>query len=282
MPAVYTGTHFVPILPTGLPIPGAKATFSISASATLQDTYTDQTLAVANTNPVVADANGVFPPIVLDPSLPNYRMTLTDANNVQKDQQDNIPSSQNTGQTFRLKSTAPFLLFEETDASAGNKKWRIRVNNEQLLIELLSDDESLSTTLLTLDRTGLTADTVLAGVVTGVFTGTLTGMTATVTGNVTYTIINNWCTLRGVFSGTSSTTGMTMTGLPAAVQPTGSAICVSCALTDNGANAGGWAKILASASTITFGKGIDNNAAGFTAAAGKGLASGWCIGYPLT
>jgi parallel beta-helix repeat protein len=56
--------------------PGAKAHFYATTTTTPQDTYTTSALNVAHANPVVADGNGVFAPIYLDPSLV-YKLTLT-------------------------------------------------------------------------------------------------------------------------------------------------------------------------------------------------------------
>jgi hypothetical protein len=56
--------------------PGAKAYFYTTLTTTPQDTYTTSALSVAHPNPVVADANGVFPAIYLNPSLV-YKLTLT-------------------------------------------------------------------------------------------------------------------------------------------------------------------------------------------------------------
>lgn len=54
----------------------------------------------------------------------------------------------------------------------------------------------------------------------GSFTATITGMTATVTGTAYYTIIGNTVILDlPALTGTSNTTGCTITGLPAAIQP---------------------------------------------------------------
>lgn len=281
MPALFVLPRQVPLSSAAALMAGAKLTFSATGTSTLQNTYSDILLTTPNANPVVADANGVFAKIYLDPSLPNYRVKLTTSASVLVYQEDDVPSNQNTGQQFRLKSTAPSLTFEETDASSNNGKWRIRAQSEQLLIELLDDSEATATPILTLDRTGTIADTVFATTVFGTFTGTLTGVSASGTGTVSYSIVGNICTLRGAFTGTSSTTAMTMTGLPAAVRPTSSAIAVPCLLTDNGATVGGWGRITASGSVITFGKGIDNNTTGFTAASTKGIASGWIMSYPL-
>jgi hypothetical protein len=134
MPALFTSPRFVALSTTNQLLPGAKLYFRQTGTSTPQNTYQDEALTVAHANPVVADGAGVFAPIYLDPSLPNYRVILTDSSDVTQAGYpiDNIPSNQNTGQTFRLKSAAPELIFEETDASAGNQKWRVRVNAEQM------------------------------------------------------------------------------------------------------------------------------------------------------
>lgn len=49
----------------GTPLPGAKASFFASGTTTPMTVYTDIGLTVAHATPVVADANGVFPPIYL-------------------------------------------------------------------------------------------------------------------------------------------------------------------------------------------------------------------------
>lgn len=49
----------------GTPLPGAKASFFASGTTTPMTVYTDIGLTVAHATPVVADGNGVFPPIYL-------------------------------------------------------------------------------------------------------------------------------------------------------------------------------------------------------------------------
>jgi hypothetical protein len=49
----------------GAPRAGALLYFYQTGTTTPQNTYTDSTLATPNTNPVVADSNGLFPPIYL-------------------------------------------------------------------------------------------------------------------------------------------------------------------------------------------------------------------------
>jgi len=54
------------------------ADFFISGTTTRQNTFTNETLGTAHTNPVVADGNGIFPPIYLDDTL-NYKVDVTDS-----------------------------------------------------------------------------------------------------------------------------------------------------------------------------------------------------------
>lgn len=156
---LYTSPHFVPLDSAGKPMPGAKLTFSMTGTSTLQNVYQDVDLTVAHLNPVTADNDGVFPLIYLDPSLPNYRATLKTAAGVQVDQQDDIPSNETTGQSLRLKSAAPEIILEETDGSLNNKKWSIRANAEVLTIDLLSDSESIRNSILQITRSGSSLNT---------------------------------------------------------------------------------------------------------------------------
>lgn len=73
----------------GQPVAGAKANFYLTTTTTRTDTYTDSALATPHDNPVIADANGKFPAIYLDPTV-TYRVILTDAADVQIDDVDPI------------------------------------------------------------------------------------------------------------------------------------------------------------------------------------------------
>lgn len=55
---------------------GAKATFYLTGTTTKTDTYTSSALSTPNANPVVADSEGVFAPIYLNPTI-TYKLTLT-------------------------------------------------------------------------------------------------------------------------------------------------------------------------------------------------------------
>jgi hypothetical protein len=62
------------------PSSGAKLFFYASGTSTFKSTFTDSTGGTANTNPVIANANGVFPAIFLDGI---FNVALKDSNDVQ-------------------------------------------------------------------------------------------------------------------------------------------------------------------------------------------------------
>jgi hypothetical protein len=171
MPALFTLPQAVALSAANQLLPGAKLYFRQSGSSTPQNVYQDIDLTVPHANPVVADGAGVFDPIYLDSSLPSYRVILTDSADVTQPGYpiDNYPSNQNAGQTYRLKSAAPELVFEETDATAGNKKVRVRLNAERLRIELLNDAEGVATELFSVGRVGTTVDDIRFTATAGFF-----------------------------------------------------------------------------------------------------------------
>lgn len=61
----------------GVTLPGAKLYFYLTGTATPQNTYSNSTLTTPNTNPVVADAGGLFSNIYLIASA-QYKVVLTD------------------------------------------------------------------------------------------------------------------------------------------------------------------------------------------------------------
>jgi len=73
------------------PLSGALLYFYRTESTTPQAIYSDLSLAIQHSNPVVADAAGEFPKIYLDSSADfAYRMSLTTASGVQLYQEDDI------------------------------------------------------------------------------------------------------------------------------------------------------------------------------------------------
>ena len=274
-------------LNVGAIVSGGKLTFSQTGTATAQNTYTDAALTVASSNPVVADSNGVFAPIYLDPSLPDYRVLLTDSADVTTYQVDDVPAGVETALNFTVTDAAPYYDLIESDASAGNGKWRIQAQGEQLLIYAANDALSVFTPVVTVDRTGTTVDTVNfaptsfqinAATIyqTGTFTPTLTGFSADPSSPTTsWALSGQTVTLRmGFTTGTSDATTFTITNLPAALTPVNAQIVPIIGLHDNTADSAAVGSILISGTTLTFGLGGDNPlGGGFTASGTKGFSN---------
>jgi hypothetical protein len=132
---------------------GDTLTFTTTGTSTPQNTYADPDLSTAHSNPVEADAEGNFPPIFLDPSLPDYRVDYKNISGVSYPGYpvDDVPSTQDQSTAYLVKGTAPTVELFETDASANNKRWRIRADGEQFLIQQ-GTDAGVWTTLMTIPR----------------------------------------------------------------------------------------------------------------------------------
>jgi hypothetical protein len=291
MPALFNLPKQVPLSSGGSLLPGSKLYFYRTATTTPQNTYQDILLATPHANPVVADSAGVFAPIYLDPSLPHYRVKLTTSADVQVYQIDDVPSNQNTAQTFRLKSTSPSIIFEETDALSANKKWKIGVNGASMTFALLDDAETTETSIFTLNRSGsvgiLTFLPALLGTInykgkevgtyqSGNFTATFTGFSSAQSAQCTYRKIGQpdgtslVCLTVPSFTATSNAATFTISNIPSGLAPN-TGCYQPIFVVNSGTAAAGVAIITAGAPTVlTFGLGA--TAAGFTAAGSKGIA----------
>ena len=98
----------------GAPISGAKAYFYLTGTTTLVNTYTTVGRTVANTNPVIADSAGRFPPIYLDPDI-TYRMQLKDASDILIADRDPIAVA--GGEVFQAESIAALRLLTTATAA---------------------------------------------------------------------------------------------------------------------------------------------------------------------
>ena len=286
MPALFVMPKAFGLTSAGAAAPGSKLTFTATGTSTPQNTYTDLALTTPSANPLIADSAGFFAATYLDPSLPAYRVKLSTSADVQIWQLDDIPSNQNTSQQFRLKAVAPSLTFEETDASANNKIWRLKANSEQLLLTILNDAEGVETTVFTFDRTGTTVDSFnfngdylqvnglpVATLNSGTVNIALTGMTGAVSGTLSWRLIGPMYVFRTntAITGTSNTTALTMTGLSGFLT-VGQTRILPTIVVDNGANSLAHASLTGSG-TLTFGLGVAGG--NFTASGTKGIPAGW-------
>ena len=98
---LFTPPRFAPVNRSGVPYAGARLTFYQAGSATLATVYQTAALfsGAAHPNPVVANANGQFPAIYLNPTAGySYKATLTDSNGTLLWSEDNIPAGPTSAQ----------------------------------------------------------------------------------------------------------------------------------------------------------------------------------------
>ncbi len=281
----------------GVVQPGAKLTFTLTGTTTPQNTYTDVDLTTPHANPVVADAEGLFSPIYMDPSFDDYRVKYTDSADVLIYQDDDIPASQ-SGQSLTLTAAVPFIDLIENDASANNGVWRIAVNSEQMTIKVGNDALSAFTDIVTIDRTANTVDTVdflpttlnhngtavAVGITTetGSFNVDLIGFVSNpATVAYVYTRVGNIVTiLPGASrSGTSNSTVMRSgaTDVPASLRPSSDRMCLG-SIQDNGTTAVGLLQIKTTGEIEYF---ADPGAGVFTTSGTKGIHELVCSTYKL-
>jgi hypothetical protein len=226
-----------------------------------------------------------------------------------------------------FSNSQPRMFFNETDQALNLKAWEMRVTGSSFTIIVDDDgfnglDTPLTITRNTTGATGITLGTgVLVGSgttggnqgagtinatgyyvngvlldagqeVVGTFTGTLTGITSGGSCNMKYRKVGTFVTLfiaSGTCSATSNSTAMTMTGLPAAIQPALNVSDFSPACIDNssGLLTGCLASINASSSTMTLSVAVSNattrklefDGTGWASSNTKGLNTNWVIQY---
>jgi hypothetical protein len=116
------------------------------------------------------------------------------------------------------------------------------------------------------------APTILTNSISGNYNGTLTGLTSgAVTCTVNYTRVGDIVSLSWAGStGTSNTTALTMTGMPASIWPGSAKSNFQLPVVNNGSNVAGNLSIGISG-VMTFGVGITGGTSGFTNSGTKGL-----------
>ncbi|MTI10184.1 hypothetical protein [Curvivirga aplysinae] len=77
MPLRFDAPYFRALDATGAPIAGAKLYFYKTGTSTPKNTFTEKDLKIANTHPVIADANGLFGSIWLESG--DYKVILKTA-----------------------------------------------------------------------------------------------------------------------------------------------------------------------------------------------------------
>lgn len=211
----------------------------------------------------------------------------------------------------QVTAAEPRIKLYESDAATDKKLWDIDVQGSVLSIRTRTDADAVGKDALVITRgtttalasiaignaTDVPAVTVngttlvaadVAQVSSGSFTGTLTGCSGSPTGTFNYkkngNIVSLYADGSGV-SGASTSTAMTLTGLPAAIRPPTFAPNVYTLVKDNDPGSGAYIPIIASISTggtITFFSASTGSGTAFTAANNKGIGPGWSITYPLS
>lgn len=93
----------------GRVLPGAQIfTYVAGDINTPKNTYTDKTLNFANTWPVVADANGIFP--VMWAELGDYLLVYTDADDVEFARRDDVSTGESVGLSAPTFNTVSDLV----------------------------------------------------------------------------------------------------------------------------------------------------------------------------
>lgn len=83
----------------GTPLIGGLLYFYLTGTSTPENTYSDQGLTIANTNPIVLDANGYAGSVFLSTGI-QYKVVLTDANAIQQWTEDPVGDESTSGATF--------------------------------------------------------------------------------------------------------------------------------------------------------------------------------------
>ncbi len=141
---------------------GSKLYFYQTGTSTPQAVFTDEALAVAHSQPVVADANGVFAPIYFDGTLPSFRVSFYTSADVLIYTLDGVPSGPgNTVNGIVIATTNnPRVRFKQKGATVNNGDWVLQVATEQFKASLSNTALSAEVDFLIVDRTANTCDSV--------------------------------------------------------------------------------------------------------------------------
>jgi hypothetical protein len=138
----------------------------------------------------------------------------------------------------------------------------------------------------TANQLGITLGGATAGqIAQGTFTGTITGVSSGGTGTVTYQRFGKlvYLTATAGVTGVSNTTAMTMTGIPAIIQPAGTPLAV-CSRTVNGSGLQNPTDCQISGGTMTFCAYTGTTSCstnGWLGSGNKGVPTGWTAVYSV-
>lgn len=213
--SILTLPHIVIVNSAGVPYGLAKLYTYAPGTTTPRTTYQDEDLLVQHTNPIVADADGVFPIIYTKPLLGfTMRIIATTSADVEIFDYDDIPLAQSdfAGATFTLavsmedqltvegiaefqngvyvQGNEPRLIFQEDDASTNAKFWDIDVNGAIWSLRTRSGVDGAGKNILVVTRNSTT--TAITGIdignATDLPTITFNGVTLFANGSFTATL----------------------------------------------------------------------------------------------
>lgn len=228
---------------------------------------------------------GIPAVLVLDSGADDWTLLNPQSNTYTSAQTAGPPTS-----PIYLTSTAPAIGFNDTNSTANSRLWDIIANSDQFNIRASNDAVSVVNNAISISAaSGVVSAINLQGTAVqtngvdvtasnGSFTATLTGYASNPTGTLNYTKIGSLVTLyaNSNIDGTSNATTMTITGLPAAIRPTGDRVAV-CHWTNGGVATRGQASLTSGSGTITAA--LDGSL--FSSSGTKGLGVGWLITYSL-
>lgn len=164
----------IPLSTTGGLMSGAKLYTYLTGTSTPQAVYSDYTLTTPHANPVVADANGVFPAIYWDNSA-RYRLTLKTSADVTMagypvddcgpDTLDGLGAASIdganvfTGATNKFSAAEVRLLLDETDGGTDKRLWDIDIQAGVLSLRTRTDADGSGKDILKVLRGSTTVVT---------------------------------------------------------------------------------------------------------------------------
>jgi hypothetical protein len=301
----------------GQPYAAAKLYTYRATTTTNLAVYTTAALNVAHPDPVVADANGIFPAIYVDPNSGyDLKLVLKDSSDNVLWTEDNIPSAQgafNSGTFYgnvTVSSTEPRVILSESDQGTDAKLWDVDASGAALKIRTRTDVDGTGKDVLAVTRgSGTAVASVVYGNATdnpthsfkgavdttgaltfngsktqdsGSFSGTLTGCTTSPSATIYWNRSGGLVclTLNTALTATSNATSLTITGLPAALWPNKGSWEQICSVRDNGTDTFGSVLVSNITGEIRFNTGAGGGL--FTGSGTKGLAQGFTFTYALT
>jgi hypothetical protein len=182
--------------------------------------------------------------------------------------------------TNAINITASRVDAEENGIAAGLSLCVTRDGQGKMSADFLpATDNTLNLGSATFRWTSLNGDSIANG--SAVLT--MTGVSGSVTGTATWARVGKLAALFvPAINGTSTSTAMTLTGVPAAIQPaTASCVLALPAMQNNGAGVNNVDCVIAPGTGIILFR-LASSSTGFTAANAKGTGSGFAVAYPLT